>query len=194
MSCTSQNSRLFHVSNLSVRNFRIFLLMYPGSLCVGGDLVTTEPAGGEDASRHGGRRVPTAPSRAGHRNGFIMAGRPTAAPERRDRVPACNCRHRTASPSSDTDTDGDTDRSPDRASELSPAAAGDPGHLLTYPLVYGTQRLVHSCVSPEKFPVSSAPKFATLSEKHLTAIFSPLTSNFWSEFFQTKPRKSDTIQ
>ena len=27
----SQNFRLFHVSNLSVRNFRIFLLMYPGS-------------------------------------------------------------------------------------------------------------------------------------------------------------------
>ena len=32
MSCTSQNFRLFHVSNLSVRNFRIFLLMYTGSL------------------------------------------------------------------------------------------------------------------------------------------------------------------
>ena len=29
MSCMSQNFRLFHVSNLSVRNFRIFLLMYP---------------------------------------------------------------------------------------------------------------------------------------------------------------------
>ena len=28
MSCMSQNCRLFHVSNLSVRNFRIFLLMY----------------------------------------------------------------------------------------------------------------------------------------------------------------------
>ena len=27
----SQNFRLFHVSNLSVRNFRIFLLMYTGS-------------------------------------------------------------------------------------------------------------------------------------------------------------------
>ena len=32
MSCMSQNFRLFHVSNLSVRNFRIFLLMYPGSV------------------------------------------------------------------------------------------------------------------------------------------------------------------
>ena len=32
MSYTSQNFRLFHVSNLSVRNFRIFLLMYPGSM------------------------------------------------------------------------------------------------------------------------------------------------------------------
>ena len=32
MSCMSQHFRLFHVSNLSVRNFRIFLLMYTGSL------------------------------------------------------------------------------------------------------------------------------------------------------------------
>ena len=31
MSYTSQNFRLFHVSNLFVLNFRIFLLMYPGS-------------------------------------------------------------------------------------------------------------------------------------------------------------------
>ena len=34
MNCMSQNFRLFHVSNLSVRNFRIFLLMYTGSLSV----------------------------------------------------------------------------------------------------------------------------------------------------------------
>ena len=32
MSCMSQSFRLFHVSNLSVRNFRIFLLMYTGSV------------------------------------------------------------------------------------------------------------------------------------------------------------------
>ena len=32
MSFTSQNFRLHHVSNLSVRNIRIFLLMSPGSL------------------------------------------------------------------------------------------------------------------------------------------------------------------
>ena len=32
LSCMSQNFRLFHVSNLSVRNFRILLLMYPGSV------------------------------------------------------------------------------------------------------------------------------------------------------------------
>ena len=32
MSCMSQNFRLFHVSNLSVRNYRIFLLMYTGSV------------------------------------------------------------------------------------------------------------------------------------------------------------------
>ena len=31
MSYMSQTFRLFHVTNLSVRNFRIFLLMYPGS-------------------------------------------------------------------------------------------------------------------------------------------------------------------
>ena len=31
MRCMSQNFRLFHVSNLSVRNFRIFLLMYTAS-------------------------------------------------------------------------------------------------------------------------------------------------------------------
>ena len=31
-SCMSQNFRLFHASNLSVRNFRFFLLMYPGSV------------------------------------------------------------------------------------------------------------------------------------------------------------------
>ena len=35
MSYMSQNFRLFHVSNLSVRNFRIFLLMYTGSLVTG---------------------------------------------------------------------------------------------------------------------------------------------------------------
>ena len=34
MICMSQNFRLFHVSNLSVRNFRIFLLMYPGLVLV----------------------------------------------------------------------------------------------------------------------------------------------------------------
>ena len=32
MSCMSRNFRLFHVSNLSVRNFRIFLLMYTAPL------------------------------------------------------------------------------------------------------------------------------------------------------------------
>ena len=36
MSHVSQNFRLFHVSNLSVLNFRIFLLMYPGSSVAGG--------------------------------------------------------------------------------------------------------------------------------------------------------------
>ena len=32
MSCRGQNFRLLNVSNLSVRNFRIFLVMYPGSV------------------------------------------------------------------------------------------------------------------------------------------------------------------
>ena len=32
MSCMSQNFRLFHASNLSVQNFQVFLLMYPGSV------------------------------------------------------------------------------------------------------------------------------------------------------------------
>ena len=45
MSYTSQNFRLFHVSNLSVRNFRIFLLMYPGSSIAGdGAVSATGPA------------------------------------------------------------------------------------------------------------------------------------------------------
>ena len=40
MSCLSQNFRLFHLSNLSVRNFRIFLLMYSGDTVAGGEGVT----------------------------------------------------------------------------------------------------------------------------------------------------------
>ena len=47
MSCMSQNFRLFPVSNLSVLNFRIFLLMYPGpltpiNLCALGRKATTK--------------------------------------------------------------------------------------------------------------------------------------------------------
>ena len=34
MSYICQNFRLFHVSNLSVRNFRVFLLMYPGPMTI----------------------------------------------------------------------------------------------------------------------------------------------------------------
>ena len=49
MSCMSQNFRLFHVSNLSVRNFRIFLLMYTG------------PRSGEEAA---GRHCPHGDDRA----------------------------------------------------------------------------------------------------------------------------------
>ena len=69
MSYTSQNFRLFHVSNLSVRNFRIFLLMYPGSMSAAHHLMPT-PAGDSEPlpfphrpprrqrhinARHGGR-------------------------------------------------------------------------------------------------------------------------------------------
>ena len=59
MSCVSQNFRLFHVSNLSVRNFRIFLLMYTGSQA--GDTssvgkrhndVSRQSEGNDDSTRH----------------------------------------------------------------------------------------------------------------------------------------------
>ena len=45
----SQNFRLFHVSNLAVRNFRTFRLMYPESVlervlpCVPGSTISAEP-------------------------------------------------------------------------------------------------------------------------------------------------------
>ena len=44
MSCMSQNFHLFHVSNLSVRNFRIFLLMYTGSVAWTRGVITREAA------------------------------------------------------------------------------------------------------------------------------------------------------
>ena len=47
MSCVSQNFRLFHVSNLSIRNFRVVLLMYPGSVS------------GERRRRRGGGDAPS---------------------------------------------------------------------------------------------------------------------------------------
>ena len=52
MSCMRQNFRLFHVSNLSVRNFRIFLLMYTGSSRAGR---VTLQEGGRRAERRDGR-------------------------------------------------------------------------------------------------------------------------------------------
>ena len=60
MSNMSQNFRLFHVSNLSVLNFYIFLLMYPWSL--NGFVRRNEPAMNErcDEARRAsfsGRRV-----------------------------------------------------------------------------------------------------------------------------------------
>ena len=59
MSYVSQNLRLFHVQNLSVLNFRIFLLMYPGSLI---PLPVRLLAARESGARHvtgGARREPT---------------------------------------------------------------------------------------------------------------------------------------
>ena len=94
MSCMSQNFRLFHVSNLSVRNFRIFLLMYTGSVSrlsaakwpVNGWLASTRP--GRPAV-HDSRSHVTAsrvtcplpevtinPSRATQRDGPVVAGWP----------------------------------------------------------------------------------------------------------------------
>ena len=63
MSCMSQNFRLFHVSNLSVRNFRISMLMYTGSLSAAGVLWRLSgdlgPDHGPEWSRAGPERVPS---------------------------------------------------------------------------------------------------------------------------------------
>ena len=45
----SQNFRLFHVSNSSVRNFRIFLLMYTGSLLARPTVHWPRPVRGDQA-------------------------------------------------------------------------------------------------------------------------------------------------
>ena len=74
MSCMSQNFRLFHVSNLSVRNFRIFLLMYTGSLSVLLDPVLPAEHK-EHYTAYGGTRS-TAPKHAGF-DGNIADGAPT---------------------------------------------------------------------------------------------------------------------
>ena len=49
MSYMSQNFRLFLVSNLSVQNFRIFLLMYSGSLSLSAGLITGQWSAPRDA-------------------------------------------------------------------------------------------------------------------------------------------------
>ena len=51
MSCMSQNFRLFHVSNSSVRNFRNFLLMYTGSLLIFLTPMGVERGGGTEGTR-----------------------------------------------------------------------------------------------------------------------------------------------
>ena len=50
MSCMSQNFRLFHVSNSSVRNFRICLLMYTGTRRGRQHVFLTRPAEGDPIS------------------------------------------------------------------------------------------------------------------------------------------------
>ena len=63
----SQNFRLFHVSNLSVRNFRIFLLMYTGSLTAPGAGFSCTGAWRADRSAGGQPESPRSaqPSRLG---------------------------------------------------------------------------------------------------------------------------------
>ena len=82
MSCMNQNFRLFHASNLSVRNFRIFLLMYTASptsrsridgncpplLGVEGEL---EARGGSGCSY--GRESVGGASISCHRGAYLMA-------------------------------------------------------------------------------------------------------------------------
>ena len=57
LSCMSQNFRLFNVSNLSVRNFQIFLLMYTGSLNELQRCVSGKGRGCERIHQTGGVRV-----------------------------------------------------------------------------------------------------------------------------------------
>ena len=62
MSCMSQNFRLFHVSNLSVRNFRIFLLMYPGPVSAAS--IEADSVLGSSSDTHGYAHLAQSPSRA----------------------------------------------------------------------------------------------------------------------------------
>ena len=75
MSYTSQNFRLFHVSNLSVRNFRIFLLMYPGSMTprYAADSPTALRANRERRSRSTAGAEIWPPPSAGRRRGASAA-------------------------------------------------------------------------------------------------------------------------
>ena len=59
----SQNFRLFHISNLSVRNFRIFLLIYTGSLTAAParDAPSSSPSGALNQGGGGGRSQQGAP-------------------------------------------------------------------------------------------------------------------------------------
>ena len=104
MSCMSQNFRLFHVSNLSVRNFRIFLLMYPGSrptyppgvrwgwrsMCRAFRPARLPPGPGSPPDGSGARKSPPADSR-GNTPGWSRSGEPPHAVGRRGQRTRARC-------------------------------------------------------------------------------------------------------
>ena len=81
ISYVSHNFRLFHVSNLSIRNFRFFLLMCPGSLSAlqsRSSLCSAQRNGATGSGRGGG------PPRASHRqSGPYRPGRSDGGSRRR---------------------------------------------------------------------------------------------------------------
>ena len=96
MSYISQNFRLFQVSNLSVLNFRIFLLMYPGSLSlsfVPAHVAPVPSSSGRRCRRRSGRLVVQSPPTA-----TIIIVRPTVRPT--STAPSPNTAASPSSPSS----------------------------------------------------------------------------------------------
>ena len=79
----SQNFRLFHVSNLSVRNFRIVLLMYTGTVPWGGGARPTRVCEGPAAVEAMASSLRGRPLIAGRRG---QGACPTVAPTQLDRA------------------------------------------------------------------------------------------------------------